>query len=120
MLKKYSVDWSGIGINKVSMMAELAALLNEVAHPLGSARNYACAAQNFMDMRPPHLGEVKEALSSIVVNVDRAGEIIDRISEDMKKTPSRKERFDLNATVHVPIQGDRSTPTSRFKSDDRS
>jgi C4-dicarboxylate-specific signal transduction histidine kinase len=137
------LEWDFARINSVSIMAELAAsLFNEIAEPIGSARNYARAAQNFLEMQPPHLGKVKEALGSIVVNADRAGEIIDRIREHMKKAPSRKERSDLNAAVHelivlarstiirngvsvqtrlieqsIPIQGDRSTPTSRFASD---
>ena len=77
-------------MNRVSMMAELAAsLAHEIMHPIGSARNYARAAQNFLDMQPPHLGKVREALSSVVGNVDRAGDIIDRIREHMKKAPPR-------------------------------
>jgi len=32
--------------------------------------------------------------------VDRAGDIIDRIRQHMKKAPLRKERFDLNAAIN--------------------
>jgi hypothetical protein len=43
-------------MNRVSMMGELAAsLTHEIMHPIGSARNYARAAQNFLDMQPPGL-----------------------------------------------------------------
>ena len=112
------LEWDFARINSVSMMAELAAsMLNEIAQPIGSARNYARAAQNFWDMQPAHLGKVEEALSSIVVNVDRAGKIINQIREHIKKAPPRKERFDLTAAIHVPIQGDRSTPTRRSRPD---
>jgi PAS domain S-box-containing protein len=87
-------------MNRVSVMGELAASLShEIAQPIGSARNNTRAAQNFLDMQPPHLGKVREALSSIVGNVDRAGDIIDRIREQVKKTPPRKEDFDLNAAI---------------------
>ena len=89
-----------VRMNRVSMMGELAASLSyEITQPIGSARNYARAAQNFLDMQPPYLGKVREALSSIVGNVDRAGDIIDRIREQVKKTPPRKEDFDLNAAI---------------------
>jgi PAS domain S-box-containing protein len=91
-------------MNRVSMMGELAAsLAHEITQPIGSARNYARAAQNFLDMQPPHLGKVREALSSVVGNADRAGDIIERIREHMKKTPPRKERFDLNAAINEVI-----------------
>src|SRR5262249_33199881 len=60
-------------MNRVSMMGELAASLShEITQPIGSARNNARAAQNFLDMQPPHLGKVREALSRVVGNVDRA------------------------------------------------
>jgi PAS domain S-box-containing protein len=87
-------------MNRVSMMGELAAsLTHEITQPIASARNNARAAQNFLDTQPPHLGKVREALNSIVGNVDRAGDIIDRIREQVKKTPPRKEDFDLNAPI---------------------
>ena len=91
-------------INRVSMMGELAASLShEIAQPIASARNNARAAQNFLKMQPPDLGEVREALSCVVGDADRAGEIIDRIREQIKKTPPRKECFDLNVAINEVI-----------------
>src|SRR5262249_33217647 len=91
-------------VNRVSMMGELAASLShEITQPMASARNNARAAQNFMNTQPPHLGEVREALACVVGDIDRAGDIIDRIREHMKKAPPRKERFDLNAAINEVI-----------------
>ena len=90
--------------NRVSMMGELAASLShEIAQPIASARNNARAAENFLKMQPPDLGEVKEALSCVVGDADRAGEIIDRIREQIKKAPPRKECFDLNVAIKEVI-----------------
>ncbi|MHC2484852.1 AAA family ATPase [Rhizobium leguminosarum] len=91
-------------INRVSMMGELAASLShEIAQPIASARNNARAAQNFLKMQPPDLGEVREALSCVVADADRSGAIIDRIREQIKKAPPRKECFDLNAAIDEVI-----------------
>ena len=91
-------------MNRVSVMGELAASLShEITQPIASARNNARAAQNFLKMQPPDLGEVREALSCVVGDADRAGEIIDRIREQIKKAPPRKERFDLNAAINEVI-----------------
>jgi C4-dicarboxylate-specific signal transduction histidine kinase len=91
-------------INRISMMGELAASLShEITQPIASARNNARAAQNFLKMQPPDLGEVREALACVVGDTDRAGDIIDRIREQMKKAPPRKERFDLNAAINEVI-----------------
>ena len=91
-------------MNRVSMMGELAASLShEIAQPIASARNNARAAQNFLGMQPPDLGEVSEALSCVVADADRSGAIIDRIREQIKKAPPRKECFDLKAAIDEVI-----------------
>jgi PAS domain S-box-containing protein len=92
-------------MNRVSMMGELtASLSHEVTQPIASARNNAQAALNFLDLQPPDLGEVREALASIVDDSDRAGDIIERIREQIKKAPPRKESFDLNETISEVIE----------------
>jgi PAS domain S-box-containing protein len=99
-------------VNRVSMMGELAAsLAHEITQPIGSARNNARAAQNFLKMQPPRLDKVEEALSSVVDNTDRTGDIIDRIREQMKNAPPRMERFDLNAAINEVIVLARSAIT---------
>jgi PAS domain S-box-containing protein len=91
-------------MNRVSMMGELAASLShEITQPIASARNNARAAQNFLDMQPADLGEVREALSCVVGDTDRAGDIVDRIREHIKKAPPRKEHFDLNEAINEVI-----------------
>jgi PAS domain S-box-containing protein len=91
-------------MNRVSMLGELAASLShEITQPIASTRNNARAAQNFLELEPPDLGEAREALASVVADTDRAGEIIDRIREQIKKAPPRKERFDLSAAIKEVI-----------------
>jgi PAS domain S-box-containing protein len=91
-------------MNRVSMMGELAASLShEITQPIASARNNARAAQNFLDMQPPDLGEVRDALSCVVGDTDRAGDMIVRIREQIKKAPPRNEQFDLNAAINEVI-----------------
>jgi len=91
-------------MNRVSMMGELAASLShEITQPIASARNNARAAQNYLNKKPPHLDEVREALACVVGDTDRAGDIIDRIRDHMKKAPPRKEHFDLNEAIDEVI-----------------
>jgi PAS domain S-box-containing protein len=91
-------------MNRVSTMGELAASLShEITQPIASARNNARAAQNFLHMQPPELGEVREALGCGVDDTDRAADIIDRIRDHIKKAPPRKEQFDLNEAINEVI-----------------
>jgi C4-dicarboxylate-specific signal transduction histidine kinase len=91
-------------MNRLSIMGEQAAsLAHEVKQPIAAARNNASAALNFLDKQPLDLGEVREALGCIVDDADRAGAIIDRIRDHIKKAPPRKERFDLNEAISETI-----------------
>jgi PAS domain S-box-containing protein len=91
-------------MNRVSVMGELAASLShEITQPIASARNNARAAQNFLDMQPPDLSEVREALGCVVDDTDRAGDIVDRIRDHIKKTSPRKEHFDLNEAINEVV-----------------
>jgi signal transduction histidine kinase len=51
-------------------------------------------------MQPPDLSEVREALSCVVGDTDRAGDIIDRIRDHIKKAPPRKDHFDLSVAIN--------------------
>lgn len=91
-------------LNRLSMMGELAAsLAHEIAQPLAAARNNARAALNFLDRRPPDLAEVEEALRCLIANADRAGTIVDRMRDYIRKTPRRKHRFDINEAINETI-----------------
>jgi PAS domain S-box-containing protein len=87
-------------MNRLSVMGELAAsLAHEIKQPIGSARNNARAALNFLKKRVPDLGEVEEALDCVVGDADRAAEIIDRLRDHIKKSPPRRDWFDLNNAI---------------------
>jgi PAS domain S-box-containing protein len=90
-------------MNRVATMGELtASITHEVKQPIASARNNACAARNFLDMQPPDLSEVREALSCVVGDTDRAGEVVERIRALIKKAPARKDAVAIDdATLEV-------------------
>jgi PAS domain S-box-containing protein len=91
-------------VSRVMTLGQLtASIAHEVNQPIGSARNNARAALNFLDRIHPDLDEVREALGCIVADADRAGGIIDRIRDQIKKVPPRSDRFDLNRAIEEVI-----------------
>jgi PAS domain S-box-containing protein len=99
-------------VSRVMTLGQLtASIAHEVNQPIGSARNNARAALNFLDRSPPDLDEVREALGCIVADADRAGGIIDRIRDQIKKAPPRNARFDLNQAIEEVIRLAQSTIT---------
>ncbi|MFB9268056.1 AAA family ATPase [Bradyrhizobium erythrophlei] len=91
-------------MNRVSTMGELAASLShEILHPIATARNNARAGMRFLEMKPPNLDEVREALGCVVRDADRAKDIVGRMRDQIKKVPPRKERFGLNEAIEEVI-----------------
>ena len=91
-------------MNRVNTMGELAASLShEITQPIASVRNNARAAQNFLHRQTPDLREVEEALGCVVGDADRAGNIVDRIRDHIKKAPPRKALCDLNAAINEVV-----------------
>ena len=105
-------------VNRLSMMGELAAsLAHEIKQPIAAARNNACAAMNFLDKQPPELGEVREALDCIVGDADRAGNIIGRVRDQVKKAPPQVGRFYLNEAIKEVMMLARGAITKNAVSD---
>jgi PAS domain S-box-containing protein len=99
-------------VSRITTMGQLtASIAHEVTQPIGSARNNARAALNFLDRQPPNLDEVREALRCVVGDTDRAGHIVDRIRDHIKKTPPRMDRFDLNEAINEVLLLTRSVIT---------
>ena len=87
-------------VGRVATLGQLtASIAHEVTQPIGSARNNARAALNFLDRQAPNLVEVREALECVVADADRAGQIVSRIRDHIKKAPPRREYFDLNEAI---------------------
>jgi len=80
-----------------------ASLSHEITQPIATARNNARAGLHFLDAQPPDLGEAREAFSCVIGDADRAGNIIDRIRDQMKKVPPRLAHFDLNTAFNEVV-----------------
>jgi PAS domain S-box-containing protein len=91
--------------NRVATMGQLtASIAHEVNQPITAAVTNAHAALRWLGARPPVLEEVGQALGRIVRDANRAGDVIGRIRELVKKAPPRKERVDINEAIHEVIE----------------
>ena len=91
--------------NRVATMGQLtASIAHEVNQPITAAVTNAQAALRWLAARPPDLGEARQALDSIVRDANRAGDVIGRIRDIVKKAPPRKDRVDLNEAIREVIE----------------
>jgi PAS domain S-box-containing protein len=86
--------------NRVATMGQMSAsIAHEVNQPIGAAVTNAHAALRWLGARPPNMDEVRQALSRIVTNGNRATDVLSRIRAFIKKAPPRKDSFDVNHAV---------------------
>ena len=91
--------------NRVATMGQLtASIAHEVNQPIAAAVTNAQAALRWLAAQPPDLEEVRQALDHIVKDANRAGDVIGRIREIIKKAPSRKDRVDINEAIREVIE----------------
>jgi C4-dicarboxylate-specific signal transduction histidine kinase len=91
--------------NRVATMGQLtASIAHEVNQPIAAAVTNAQAALRWLAARPPDLEEARQALGSIVKDANRAGDVVGRIRDIVKKAPSRKEWVDMNEAIREVIE----------------
>jgi PAS domain S-box-containing protein len=86
--------------NRVATMGQLtASITHEVNQPITAAITYALAARRWLKAEPPNFREVDDALSLIVKEGNRAGEVVGRIRALIKKAPARKDDVSINDAI---------------------
>ncbi|HET6621140.1 MAG TPA: ATP-binding protein [Dongiaceae bacterium] len=87
-------------LTRVGMLGELSgALAHEINQPLAAILSNGQAAQRLLAHQPPDLGEVQEALQDIVDSTKRAGNVIHRLRDMLKKGEPQFRALDINMVV---------------------
>src|SRR5882757_6898582 len=86
--------------NRVATMGQLtASITHEVNQPITAAVTYALAARRFLSADPPNFREADDALSLIVKEGNRAGEVVERVRALIKKVPARKDAVAIDDAI---------------------
>ena len=95
--------------NRVATMGQLtASIAHEVNQPIAATVTNALAARRWLSAEPPNLDEVQQAIDRIVRDGNRAGAVVGRIRDLIKKAPPSGERVDINAAIREVIELTRS------------
>jgi len=92
-------------VSRVSAMGELAAsIAHELNQPLGAILSNAEAAEMFMNQSPPALGEVRDILSDIRNDGERAGAVIHRMRGLLRRRELDKQPLTVDNLVEEVIR----------------
>jgi len=90
---------------RVATMGQLtASIAHEVNQPIAATVTNAEAALRWLDLQPADTREARLALGRIVKDANRAGEVLNRIRQLIRKAPPRKEPVDINEAIREIIE----------------
>jgi PAS domain S-box-containing protein len=91
--------------NRVATLGELtASIAHEVNQPIAAAVTNAEAALRFLGGQVTDLNEIRQIFIDIVKDGSRAGEVIGRIRDLIKKVPPRRDRLEINGAIREVIE----------------
>jgi len=101
-----------VHISRITTLGELvASIAHEVNQPIAGTLASAQAALRWLGAETPNLDNARESLDRIVRDSIRAGAVVGRIRNLIKKAPSREDRVDANAAIREIIELTRSEAT---------
>jgi signal transduction histidine kinase len=90
-------------------MGQLAAsIAHEVRQPIAATVINAQAALRFLGAQVVNLNVLRQILNDIVKDGNRAGEVISRIHDLIKKAPPRRDSLEINGAIREVIELTRS------------
>jgi PAS domain S-box-containing protein len=91
--------------NRVAAVGQLtASIAHEVNQPIAATVINAQAALRFLGPHAVDLNQVRQILNDIVKDGNRAGEVIGRIRDLIKKTPPRRDRLEINGAIREVVE----------------
>jgi C4-dicarboxylate-specific signal transduction histidine kinase len=98
--------------NHVATTGQLtASIAHEVGQPIAATVTNALAALRWLYAQPPNVDEVEFVLGLIVKDTSRAGDILGRIRNLVRKAPRRREAVDINEAAREVIELTRGEAT---------
>jgi PAS domain S-box-containing protein len=87
-------------VNRVMLVGEMtASVAHEVNQPIAAAVTNAGACLRWLAAQPPDMEKARQALERIVRDGNRAGEVISRVRELVKKVPPSTDLFNINDAI---------------------
>jgi PAS domain S-box-containing protein len=96
-------------LNRVLILAEQSgALAHELSQPLAAILANAQAARRLLHRSPPDIGELGETLDDVIKSGKRAGTVIQRLRDLLKKSNTALQPIDLNEITREVLDLTRS------------
>lgn len=91
-------------VSRVATLGEIgAALAHELNQPLAGILRYAQAAVRYLDRDVPNVERARQNLTDIIKDDRRAGDVVSRIRQHLKKEEPARSDVDLNEVIRSSV-----------------
>jgi PAS domain S-box-containing protein len=91
--------------NRVATMGQLtASIAHEVSQPIAGAGASGHAALRWLANEPPNLEAARRAIERMIRDANRAGDVVGRIRDLIKRAPRRKDSVDINEAIREVLE----------------
>jgi two-component system sensor kinase FixL len=91
--------------NRVATMGQLtASIAHELSQPIAGAGASGHAALRWLANEPPDLEAARRAIERMIRDARRAGDVIDRIRDLVRRAPRRKGSVDMNEAIREVLE----------------
>jgi PAS domain S-box-containing protein len=92
-------------VNRVTTMGQLtASIAHEVNQPIAGIMTSGQAALNWLAKETPDVEAARQSIERLIRDAGRAGSVIDRIRDLIKKAPRRSDRFNITEAIGEVIE----------------
>ena len=99
-LRTHSLTFASKALREVEVdPAHAASVTPEVTQSIAAIVANAQAARHFLDLQPPVLDEVRQALDCIVRDAYQASDVVYRIRGLFEEAPPKKEPVEINGVI---------------------
>jgi PAS domain S-box-containing protein len=91
-------------VNRVATLNQLtASIAHELSQPIAGAAASGHAALRWLVRETPDLEATRRAIERVIRDTNRAGDVINRARDLIKKASPRKDRFDINEAIREVV-----------------
>src|SRR5258705_10028150 len=92
-------------VNRVTTMGQLTpSIAHEVNQPIAGIATSGEAALRWLAKDAPDLEAARQSIERVIRDAGRAGSVIARIRDVIKKAPRRNDRFNINEAIGEVIE----------------
>jgi PAS domain S-box-containing protein len=96
----HEIQMDLVHANRIATVGQLSAsIAHEVSQPISAVVTNGKTALHWLNVQPPNMEEIRDAVGRIIRDGNRAGAVVERIRALIRKAPPRADSLEINEAI---------------------